>query len=266
MMLRLGIIDVLNVLPVYWAILEGQVSVPAQLIKGRVTELNEKLNQGDLDLSVISSFEYAKNPHKYYILPDLSVSAAGPVKSIYLFSEVALDDLQGQKIELTAFSLTSVHLVQFLLQDLNVEFVKGQGSGARATLLIADEAIQRYYKKSDPYVYDLGALWFQKTGLPFVFALWAVRREVWESNPREVQEIHKALVESKALVGDQIEKMAKKHYQGVFPDAKSCEDYLANLHYELTEPYIQGFELFQEKMVTLGKLDSVSAINFTKSL
>ncbi len=262
-MLKLGVIDVLNVLPVYWAILEGKVHVPAQLIKGRVTELNDKLNQGTLDLSVISSFEYAKNPDKYYILPNLSVSASGPVKSIYLFSKVKLEELQGQKIELTAFSLTSVHLVQFLLQDLNVEYVKGQTTKTKATLLIADEAIQRYYEKKDAYVYDLGELWYQKIGLPFVFALWAVRREVWEKNPEEVKEIHKALVESKGLVGVEIEKMAQKHYKGVFPDAKSCEDYLANLHYELTTPYIQGFELFQEKMVALNKLGHVSAIKFT---
>ncbi|MBU3914645.1 hypothetical protein KKA14_03845, partial [bacterium] len=71
--LKLGVIDVLNVLPVYYSILSGEVSTPCEIIHGKVTELNTKLNRGEIDISVISSFEYATNPDLYYIFPQLSV-------------------------------------------------------------------------------------------------------------------------------------------------------------------------------------------------
>ncbi len=116
--LKLGVIDVLNVLPVYYSILSGKINTPCEIIQGKVTELNNKLNCGDIDISVISSFEYATNPELYYILPQLSVGADGPVRSIYLFLEKPLEQIvAGDTIKLTEFSLTSVHLIQYLLKN-----------------------------------------------------------------------------------------------------------------------------------------------------
>ena len=54
--------------------------------------------------------------------------------------------------------------------------------------------------------------------------------------------------------------MAREKYQGVFPDAKSCANYLKNLHYSFSEKYQEGFLLFQEKMVELKLLDKVAKI------
>lgn len=261
-MLKLGVIDVLNVLPVYDGILRGLISVEAELIKGKVTELNQKLNQGELDLSVISSFEYARNPEKYLILPGLSVSAKGPVRSIYLFSKVPLEELTDCVIRLTEFSLTSVHLVQYLLQGRGVTFEQREGLEAPAEILIADEAIRHYYQGAAPYVYDLSQLWLERTGLPFVFALWVVRGEVAEREPHQVRAVYQALLASKALSEENYPLMAKDHFRGIFPDAQGCEDYLRNLHYEFGEDYQEGFRLFQQKMVEIGKLRALAPLRF----
>lgn len=253
-MLKLGVIGVLNALPVYYRLIENPPPSLFEPCYGKVTELNRKLNQGALDLSVVSSFEYALNPELYYVLPDLSISALGAVRSIYLFSDRPLGELRGETLRLTEFSLTSVHLIQYLLQDLAVRYTHDPNEPHAAELLIADEAIRRFYKGGDAHVYDLGQLWRERTGLPFVFALWVVRREVYRKQPEAVHRLHQALLESRDAAPGLLNEMAEKHYQGVFPDAQTCAEYLANLDHHLDERGIEGYRLFLEKMVGIGKL------------
>ncbi len=252
-MLKLGVIDVLNVLPVYYGILKGIVPISCEIVKGKVTELNKKLNSGEIDISVISSFEYATNYTEYFVLPKLSVSADGPVKSIYLFTQRPLNEMNGDRIKLTELSFTSVHLVQYLLKELNVAYVKDD-TDVSGELLIADDAIRRYYEKCDPYVYDLSALWKEKTKLPFVFALWCVRKEVFLNQAKSVREVHAALLKSRELSRGQERTMANEKFKGVFPDPHSCTQYLENLRYDFSPQFQAGFNLFQEKMIGLGKL------------
>ena len=261
-MLKLGVIDVLNVLPVYYGILKDKIKVPVQLVMGKVTELNNKLNTGDIDISVVSSFEYAKNYQKYYILPNLSVSADGPVGSIYLFLNKPIDQLSGDKIKLTAFSFTSVHLIQFLLNDFNITYITHETDECDGEVLIADEAIKRFYQRKDTYVYDLSELWKQKTGLPFVFALWCVRREVYHDCKQEVIRVYNALVTSKNASEKYFTQMAGEYFEGIFPDQQSCEYYLRNLHYNFTHNYQDGFNLFQKEMVKLAKLKQMAPLEF----
>ncbi len=259
-MLRLGVMKVLNTLPIHFGILEGKVKLQCELIEGRVTELNEKLNQGFLDLSVVSSFEYLQNPEQYRILPDLGVSCFGPVRSIYLFSQVPLEALAGQEIGLTAHSLTSVNLVQYLLKDLRPQYRFHTESPTRAFLLIADEAIRRFYSQQDAFVYDLGELWQRQTGLPFVFALWVVREEVYQSHAAEVHLIHRGLLESKALARSLFSEMAAKHYGQAFLRESDCLAYLQNLHYGLDDFFQQGLLRFMEEMKKLGKLATTAPL------
>jgi len=260
--LKLGVIEVLNVLPVYYGILSQRVQVPCDLVMGRVTELNGKLNRGELDISVISSFEYARNPELYYVMPNLSVSSNGAVNSIYLFLQKPLEEIDGHQIKLTQFSLSSVHLIQTILQDFEVTYTQDPAADAVGELLIADDAIRRFYQGKDPYVYDLGKLWKEKTGLPFAFALWVVRREVYDQFPEEVHQTYQALLRSKALSAGLYEEMAAAKYQGIFPTATGCAEYLKNLHYDFSKIFQEGFHLFQQKMLELGKLDRLAPLVF----
>ncbi|MGK0288923.1 MAG: chorismate dehydratase [bacterium] len=261
-MLKLGVIDVLNVLPVYYGILSHQVPVQCEVITGKVTELNEMLNQGEIDISAISSFEYAKNPELYYIFPNFSVSAKKEVRSIYLFLDENIKQIQGKTVILTEFSLTSVHLIHYLLKDQNVKFVTDPSIPHVGELLIADEAIKRFYEQRDKYVYDLSELWYSKTKLPFVFALWAVRKESYHQNPQAVLNVFNSLCESKEISKQLIQKMSEERFHSIFPDATSCASYLKNLKYELSEPYQLGFQRFQEEMYKLGKLEKITPIEF----
>lgn len=260
--LRLGVIDVLNVLPVYYGIINQLVPVSCNLQQGRVTELNKALADGEIDISVVSSFEYARHHERYYVLPDLSVGADGPVRSIYLFLDKPLEQLNRDIIKLTEFSLTSVHLIRYILKDYLVTFTQSRTEHVNGELLIADDAIRRFYQKRDAYAYDLSELWKKKTGLPFVFALWVCRRDVYQNYPHECLSIFNALIASKKLAKGLYRQMAERAYSGIFPDAASCEVYLRNIHYELSTSYQHGFLQFQQEIQKLGLLNQIAPITF----
>ncbi|RYD02060.1 hypothetical protein N752_26785 [Desulforamulus aquiferis] len=90
-------VDYLNCLPVFHALEDGILPFEGELIKGTPTMLNKMLLEGELDVTALSSIEYARHVDKCFILPNLSVSADGPVHSIFLFSHVPVTELEGKK-------------------------------------------------------------------------------------------------------------------------------------------------------------------------
>ncbi len=87
-MTRLGRIGYVNCYPVYWAIDRGLVAAPASLVTGTPAELNDRLADGRLDVSVISAVAYAQHAGDLELLPDLAISSDGPVRSVLLFSRL----------------------------------------------------------------------------------------------------------------------------------------------------------------------------------
>src|SRR5438034_5289469 len=72
--MRLGRIGYINCYPVYGAIDRGVTPLAAELVTGTPSELNDLLAAGELDLSVVSAVEYARNARDYVLLPDLAIS------------------------------------------------------------------------------------------------------------------------------------------------------------------------------------------------
>ena len=112
--MRLGRIPWINCYPIYGAIDRGLVSVPADLVSGTASELNDLLAAGALQVSVVSAVEYARNAAAYHLLPDLAITCDGPVHSVALFSKRPIADLSGCTVLLTASSRTSVLLLELL--------------------------------------------------------------------------------------------------------------------------------------------------------
>ena len=112
--MRLGRIPWINCYPIYGAIDRGLVSVPAELVSGTASELNDLLAAGALQVSVVSAVEYARNAAAYHLLPDLAITCDGPVHSVGLFSKRPIEELTGCTVLLTASSRTSVLLLELL--------------------------------------------------------------------------------------------------------------------------------------------------------
>ena len=112
--MRVGRIPYINCYPVYGAIDRGLVPLPAQLVSGTASDLNDLLSAGELELSVVSAVEYARDAASYHLLPDLAISCDGPVHSVKLFSRQPVEELHGATVLRTSSSRTSVLLLELL--------------------------------------------------------------------------------------------------------------------------------------------------------
>ncbi|RLJ70808.1 chorismate dehydratase [Hydrogenivirga caldilitoris] len=173
-MLRVGKVAYLNTLPMFYSF--GGF----KLVEGHPTELVKKLRAGEIDAGIVSSAEYFFNPQDYYILPDISISSKGKVCSVLLLSNKPLEEVE--KVRITPNSLTSRYLLTFVLKEVHGIAPKEVTEGEDALLLIGDEALN--LRELYRFTYDLGEEWFNATGLPFVFALFLIRKDVPEEGIR----------------------------------------------------------------------------------
>lgn len=114
----------------------------------------------------------------------------GPVISCLIISTVPVEDLDGATAALGSTSRTSVQLAQLLLREAvgvrcryvtcspDVEAMVRVATGAVIIGDVASSAAGEAARRGR-YVYDLGRMWHDWTGLPFVFAVVAARRSSW---------------------------------------------------------------------------------------
>ncbi|MBA2627667.1 MAG: menaquinone biosynthesis protein [Gemmatimonadales bacterium] len=272
--MRLGRIAWINCFPVYGAIDRGIVSVPAELVSGTASELNDLLAAGELDVSAVSAVEYARNAAAYHLLPDLAITCDGPVHSVALFSKRPVAELSGTTVLLTASSRTSVLLLELLCRHrwgvsprfATVRAEAGDlgalaGFPHEAVLVIGDAALVLGARDAYPHQVDLGAEWKAWTGLPFVFAVWAARRS---ADPVRVRRIHAGLLESRAWGLAHLDALATDAERATGIPAPVCRSYLGGLDYRLTYRHLAGLtdffrRLAQDGLVPDGSLSFITA-------
>lgn len=229
-------------------------------IKGVPADLNNKLSSGHLDVCPSSSIEFAKHPQKYLILKNLSISSIGNVKSVFLFSRLPIEKLDGQTVGLTKESDTSINLLKIILQ----KFYNYQNSYTNITnseintlndfnaiLLIGDSALKAgLHKDKDIFAYDLGELWYRHTGLPFVFALWILREDAVHSERDCVVNLYTKLCNAKQLAYRSFDKLADIYGQK-WIDRDELINYWQTISYDLTPHHLEGlrkFYLYSEEL------------------
>jgi chorismate dehydratase len=263
-MLRIGEISYLNCTPIFTVLRDHFEDPGYDFVRGTPAELNARLRKGEIDLCPSSSIEYARNPGSYLILPDLSISSIGAVKSVLLFSRIPIERLDGASIAITGESETSVVLLKILL-SLRYSFsnsfypaespVKSLTHRGDPLLLIGDNALRESFNRKDCYIYDLGELWYQFTGTPFVFALWLLRQEVAQTDRATAAMVCERLAESRLI--------AKQSYSDIATSSRinwTNRDFLINywntISYELTPGHIEGLKLFYRFAADTSLIDS----------
>ncbi len=247
-MITIGIIDYLNVEPLYFRLQERLAGKPVRFRRGVPTELNRALKNGEIDVAPISAIAAARLADSVAILPDLSIATLGAVKTVLLFSWMADPrELNDCRIALSNESATSVELVKVLARDfwkITPRYtVEAQDLGqmmrrASAALLIGDDALvesahrREIRGRGQPYAFDLGDEWLKWTGMPFVFALWAARRQALPALAELA--ILPALYESKAEGLDHIPQIARAYAPRLGLDNGVLTKYLHDLRYDLT--------------------------------
>jgi len=191
MKLRLGRIPYANVRPVYYDLDRKKGPEWLTCIEAPPTTLNNMLAGGLLDVSPVSSVAYARHFKDWFLLPGLSISSWGQVMSVLLAHRAPLKDISNRPIVLSTESATSVELLKLCLERKEVFPVyktekvdnpKDLAADAAGALVIGDKALKWSWGDEEGLMTDLGDCWYQWKGLPFVFAVWAVRRSFVEEN------------------------------------------------------------------------------------
>ena len=264
MKLKIGKIPYANLFPIYY-VLEKECDCSSyEFIEGVPSELNKMIREGEIDVSPSSSIEYLKNSALYKIITGHSISSKGPVGSILLFSKRPIEELDGSAIYVSSQSETSVALLNVVLRkfygiccSLQTSLIP-ENSGGEAFLLIGDDALKygsRFTVHGSRLIYDLGEIWYQYTGLPFVFALWIVRKKLFEGQGSRVKG-QKELLNKFIRDLNTAKKIASKNFSEIVkhsPMKKFMSDdeivsYWNKIDYEFTVEHKKGLKLFREHL------------------
>lgn len=272
--IRIGHFEFLNGYPLYYGLEKGAGWGCFQLVNGVPTKLNRLLLDGQLDISPVSSIEYAAHADELLLLPKVSITADGAVDSIRLISNKPIAEVGS--VALTGQSATSVVLLKILLEQnygAAPEYspfdddsdVMTSLEDHDAVLLIGDQALRAYYQEtrsSDTYSYDLGVEWKQLTGLPMVFALWAVRRSFYRERPDETEEVQDRLVYSISYCAENRDEVVAAAAK-VYPFSKEqLRSYFEKLRYDLTDDYRRGLAEFYRRAMEIGEAATVPELEF----
>lgn len=271
--MRVGRIPYINCYPVYGAIDRKVVPLDAVLVDGVPSSLNSAMASGGLDVSVISAVEYARDAARYLLLPDLAISCDGPVRSVMLFSRRPAGSLDRSRVLVSRSSMTSVALLQLMFEQVwraaptfvpaDAEIADLARSGAErhdARLIIGDAALLLTSGTSAlaadyPFVYDLGAVWKEWTGLPFVFAVWVAQRTTPVASALA---IHAQLIQSRDWGLAHLDQLAAQAAVATGVARAKALEYLSGLDYGLRYEHLAGLTTFFGKLAASGRVPNGS--------
>lgn len=270
--LRLGKIGFLNVLPIYYPLESGIVTHPFEIVSGHPARLNQLASEGLLEVSVVSSVEYARRPERYAILPDLSISCRGPVGSVFLLSRKPVHDLEGADVLVSGQSHSSIMLLKILFAyryGISTRFtvadcIEAASSTAppEAMLVIGDQALRLRGAAQYPHRLDLGKAWHDWTGLPFVFAVWVVRMNAMERWNGGITQAAAALATAKEWGRTHMETICARAAEANILDVPELRKYYHQLGYDLGEEERKGLERFFSCLVRIGEIDEAPDLRF----
>jgi chorismate dehydratase len=184
-----------------------------------------------------------------------------------LFSSRPAAQLGGERVLVSAASMTSVALLELLFENVwqaRPEFVRGDaehgeesGDACAARLVIGDAALvladkrQRTGNGRYPHLYDLGSEWKAWTGLPFVFAVWVAQRTTPVAQSLGV---HATLIESRDWGLQHLDDLARAAAQATGVSHADCREYLTGLDYGLSYEHLAGLTEFFRRLVHAGRV------------
>lgn len=260
---RIGAVEYLNTKPLIHEL--ESLAPEAELVLDLPSRLADRLARGELDVALIPVIEYFR-AGTYSVVPRISIASDGPVLSVTLFSRSPLSRVR--RLALDVGSRTSACLAQVLLRKrhgVEPEVVplrvdqNAEDADADAVLLIGDRAM-RACLPGFSTSFDLGQEWHEWTGLPFVYACWAVRAGADLGNVEDA--LHEAKRRGIAAVG----KIAAREAPRLGLDAGYCRRYLETLiRFDLGPRELAGLQRFHDLALELGLLSRRCDVSFYRS-
>ena len=247
--LRMGVVPYMNAKPLIYGL--NQHADSLELTFEVPSLLPNMLNNNQIDVALIPSIEYFRNGN-YAIIPDISISAIGTVESVKIFSKVPLHAIHT--VALDKSSLTSCALTRIILKEqyhLTPRYTSWNKhddisqADTDAVLIIGDNAMK--VADNGYFTLDLGLAWFEYTGLPFVFAVWVVKRGC------HISGINALLKNARDTGMRSVETIAVAESQRLQLPRERCFYYLTkSIRYHLGEDEIKGLQTFYHHATSLG--------------
>ena len=273
--LRIGKISYVNALPFYHR-LEKENDACYEFYESYPADINAALREGRIDLAPISSLEYLNHQEEYKLLPGLAIGSRDFSGSVLLLSREKIEGLNGAEIAVSKQSLSSAALLQILLKlkyKFSNTFVPFDGApedelARRPAVLVIGDSALFFRPKEFVYKYDLSELWWNWTGKPFCFAVWAARRDFTEAHPEEAAALAAALKKNLETNLMDLQTLLRDALQLTFLDEKFPKvfGYLFNLSYLLDGAMIEGLELFYRLAARLGISPRPEKLEFFEEL
>lgn len=255
-------VSYLNTKPLVYGLEKGLVKHEFNMQKDVPSVCAERLLQGEVEMGLVPSIEYARSKGAWKIVPNLAIASNGPVASVALFFNQ--DVKRIRKVALDTSSRTSVALLKILLMEkfeIEPEFVvmppnlEEMLKKADAALVIGDKAL--HYQAEVPNHLDLGEEWTDMTGLPFVYAFWAAHDLSLTNEEVEI------LQKSYEIGSQNIEKISREYAVGKPQDWSFYRDYLTkNIVYKFGEDEKAGLMEFYHYAFYLGLIDHIPELHF----
>ena len=169
---RIGSVPYLNAAPLTFGLERECRFLPP-------SELAIELHEGRLDAALVSVTEVLFHSG-YDVLDRYAITSDGEVFSVFLAHSQPFEEMET--VHLDPASCTSVNLVRILLaaRGIRPRFLPlatyDSASMPMNMVLIGNPAIEFRRSLNSHHIWDLGAAWKEWTGLPFVYAVWALAR------------------------------------------------------------------------------------------
>jgi len=272
--IRLGRVDYVNVLPVYMGL--DEEGTRCSIVAGVPTELNSRLRRREIDCAPVSAIEVAHARGAYAMIPGLSISSVGPVGSSMLISRRPPHDLDGASVALTTHSAASLAYFRILCARLWRITPRTVDAAPDLDAMLADHdacvlignpairAVDSAERRGDLHVVDLGEAWLELTGLPCIFAVWALWRDWAAERPADAALLREDLERGRAWGVDPAHRDAL--------DARGAAETglsVAQLHayfdkqdYRLTSAHERGLRRFFDELAALDLAAPVESLEF----
>ena len=261
---RICSVDFLNARPLVRGFTKGPQADLYDLSEASPAVCADRLRSGEAEIGLIPSIEFQRI-QGLRILPRICIASKRRARSVLLVSRVAAPEIRSVAVDTS--SRTSAALLRVLLDRRarnRVQYrpfrsdLRAMLEECDAALLIGDAALKA--ETEGHRVYDLASEWFEMTGLPFVFAFWAVREGV------ELPGASRNFLESRSIGLEAIDRIAEEESPRLGLPAPVLSEYLqVNLHYEIGEEEVRSLWLFYRMAAEMGIAPGPRELVFTQS-
>lgn len=242
--IRVAAVNYLNTKPLIYGFENGMMKDEVELVTDFPASIADMLIHGQVDIALVPIATIPLLP-QHFIISNYCIATNGEVASVCLFSDVPIEEIDT--ILLDYQSKTSVGLLKILLKEywkINPTLIDAKEgyeekiNAQTAGLVIGDRAfIQRTKNR---FIYDLGFVWKQMTGMPFVFATWVAINEMPESFIEKFNE----------ATSNGLQHLPEIIIQNAYEQYDLKEYYNINIDYKLDIEKRKAMELYFDKIKT----------------